>query len=75
MGRTATGEDEKHPPGCPTPVSSPVCALRRNPAHFLESSHPGDSDYEVEEEKEEAERPECPYGTDCYRSVSKTPDN
>ncbi|XP_044198656.1 aprataxin and PNK-like factor isoform X1 [Thunnus albacares] len=45
---------------------------RKNPVHFQECSHPGDTDYEEEEEKEEeeeeeADRPECPYGTDCYR--------
>ncbi|XP_031732449.1 aprataxin and PNK-like factor isoform X2 [Anarrhichthys ocellatus] len=44
---------------------------RKNPAHFQESSHPGDTDYEEEEDKgeetQEADRPECPYGTDCYR--------
>ncbi|XP_056266210.1 aprataxin and PNK-like factor [Pseudoliparis swirei] len=42
---------------------------RKNPAHFQESSHPDDSDYEEpeEEEEEEGDRPECPYGTDCYR--------
>uniref|UniRef100_A0A8C2DAN9 Zgc:165656 n=1 Tax=Cyprinus carpio TaxID=7962 RepID=A0A8C2DAN9_CYPCA len=41
---------------------------RKNPVHFQESSHPGDSDYE-EEEAEDADddRPECPYGTHCYR--------
>ncbi|XP_061626124.1 aprataxin and PNK-like factor isoform X2 [Phyllopteryx taeniolatus] len=37
---------------------------RKNPLHFQECSHPGDSDYEEEEEEE---RPECPYGIDCYR--------
>ncbi|CAB1344831.1 unnamed protein product [Coregonus sp. 'balchen'] len=46
---------------------------RKNPVHFQECSHPGDSDYEEdsakdeEEEEEDADRPECPYGTDCYR--------
>lgn len=46
----------------------PVCFSRKNPAHFQESSHPGDTDYEEEEETQEEDRPECPYGTDCYRS-------
>nr|XP_019967558.1 PREDICTED: aprataxin and PNK-like factor [Paralichthys olivaceus] len=43
---------------------------RKNPVHFQECSHPGDSDYEEEEENEEevVDRPECPYGSDCYRS-------
>ncbi|XP_038834745.1 aprataxin and PNK-like factor [Salvelinus namaycush] len=45
---------------------------RKNPVHFQECSHPGDSDYEDdsakdEKEEEDADRPECPYGTDCYR--------
>nr|XP_061792010.1 aprataxin and PNK-like factor [Nerophis lumbriciformis] len=40
---------------------------RKNPRHFQECSHPGDSDYEEEEKPEEGERPECPYGTNCYR--------
>ncbi|XP_061736709.1 aprataxin and PNK-like factor isoform X2 [Nerophis ophidion] len=41
---------------------------RKNPLHFRESSHPGDSDYEEEEQwEEEEERPQCPYGADCYR--------
>lgn len=34
--------------------------------HFQEFSHPGDADYK-EEEPEDIERPECPYGSDCYR--------
>ncbi|KAK2817597.1 hypothetical protein Q5P01_025788 [Channa striata] len=42
---------------------------RKNPIHFQECSHPGDADYEEEDEEEtvEADRPECPYGSDCYR--------
>lgn len=40
---------------------------RKNPLHFQECSHPGDTDYEEEEPEEESELPECPYGTDCYR--------
>ncbi|KAL4639913.1 aprataxin and PNK-like factor isoform X2 [Arapaima gigas] len=44
---------------------------RKNPVHFQECSHPGDSDYvEEKEEGDEEEddgRPECPYGTNCYR--------
>ncbi|XP_056136695.1 aprataxin and PNK-like factor [Lampris incognitus] len=42
---------------------------RKNPLHFQECSHPGDSDYkeEKEDEAEAADLPECPYGTDCYR--------
>ncbi|XP_056312490.1 aprataxin and PNK-like factor isoform X2 [Danio aesculapii] len=40
---------------------------RKNPLHFQECSHPGDSDYEEEEADEDDDRPECPYGTHCYR--------
>ncbi|XP_042618302.1 aprataxin and PNK-like factor [Cyprinus carpio] len=50
----------------PCPYGS--SCYRKNPVHFQECSHPGDSDYE-EEEAEDADddRPECPYGTHCYR--------
>ncbi|XP_076004251.1 aprataxin and PNK-like factor [Genypterus blacodes] len=40
---------------------------RKNPVHFQECSHPGDSDYKDEDEMDEEGRPECPYGTSCYR--------
>ncbi|XP_067325804.1 aprataxin and PNK-like factor [Anolis sagrei] len=43
---------------------------RKNPIHFQQFSHPGDSDYpdtEVVAETENDNRPECPYGTSCYR--------
>ncbi|XP_069624841.1 aprataxin and PNK-like factor isoform X1 [Ranitomeya imitator] len=43
---------------------------RKNPVHFQEFSHPGDSDYrDVENgsQDDNDDRPECPYGTDCYR--------
>ena len=46
--------------------------FRKNPLHFQEFSHPGDSDYEEdskEEEEDDSDRPECPYGIDCYRCV------
>uniref|UniRef100_A0A8C1A0R1 Zgc:165656 n=1 Tax=Cyprinus carpio carpio TaxID=630221 RepID=A0A8C1A0R1_CYPCA len=50
----------------PCPYGS--SCYRKNPVHFQECSHPGDSDYE-EQEAEDADddRPECPYGTHCYR--------
>ncbi|XP_030587872.1 aprataxin and PNK-like factor [Archocentrus centrarchus] len=48
-----------------TPCPYGKDCYRKNPLHFQECSHPGDSDYE--EEEEEADKPECPYGTDCYR--------
>ncbi|XP_062396452.1 aprataxin and PNK-like factor isoform X2 [Sardina pilchardus] len=57
-----------------TPCPYGSSCYRKNPVHFQESSHPGDSDYEEGDEEEEKEvdeedddRPECPYGTDCYR--------
>lgn len=66
-GRSATGASRWSLSGG-VPLTSPCLACcRKNPAHFQECSHPGDADYK-EEEPEEAERPECPYGTDCYRS-------
>ncbi|KAM4693572.1 aprataxin and PNK-like factor [Discoglossus pictus] len=43
---------------------------RKNPAHFQEFCHPGDSDYcdaENGSQDDSDDRPECPYGTDCYR--------
>lgn len=52
-----------------TPCPYGSSCYRKNPQHFQESSHPGDSDYEEEETEdgEDDERPECPYGTHCYR--------
>uniref|UniRef100_A0A8C4Z4M3 Aprataxin and PNK-like factor n=1 Tax=Gadus morhua TaxID=8049 RepID=A0A8C4Z4M3_GADMO len=42
---------------------------KKNPLHFQECCHPGDHDYQQEEEEpeEEVDLPECPYGIDCYR--------
>lgn len=43
---------------------------RKNPVHFQQFSHPGDSDFQdasKESQEDIDERPECPYGTDCYR--------
>ncbi|XP_067682017.1 aprataxin and PNK-like factor isoform X2 [Haliotis asinina] len=47
---------------------------RKNPAHFKDVSHPGDSSYNEasdEEDDEEVDgdndKPDCQYGTDCYR--------
>ncbi|KAM4583625.1 aprataxin and PNK-like factor isoform 2-T3 [Odontesthes bonariensis] len=53
-------------PRARTPCPYGKDCYRKNPLHFQECSHPGDTDHE-EEEEEEADRPECPYGTDCYR--------
>ncbi|XP_044310399.1 aprataxin and PNK-like factor isoform X4 [Varanus komodoensis] len=43
---------------------------RKNPIHLQEFSHPGDSDYcdtETLSQIDNDNRPECPYGTACYR--------
>ncbi|XP_072907355.1 aprataxin and PNK-like factor isoform X2 [Hemitrygon akajei] len=41
---------------------------RKNPLHFQEFSHPGDSDYEDPlGEEDDDNKPECPFGTACYR--------
>ncbi|XP_019404689.1 PREDICTED: aprataxin and PNK-like factor isoform X1 [Crocodylus porosus] len=43
---------------------------RKNPVHFQQFSHPGDSDYhdvQVGSEDDSDDRPECPYGSTCYR--------
>ncbi|XP_051558645.1 aprataxin and PNK-like factor isoform X3 [Myxocyprinus asiaticus] len=52
-----------------TPCPYGGSCYRKNPVHFQESSHPGDSDYEEEEADDDGDddRPECPYGTHCYR--------
>ncbi|KAJ3615154.1 hypothetical protein NHX12_018722 [Muraenolepis orangiensis] len=65
------GSESGHTPSQSTRPRCPygeVC-YRKNPLHFQECSHPGDHDYQQEEEEPEHEvdRPECPYGTDCYR--------
>lgn len=71
-GRSATGTSRWDLRVRVTSLTPPNCLTycRKNPAHFQECSHPGDADYKEEEEPEDAERPECPYGTDCYRSGS-----
>ncbi|KAI3353594.1 hypothetical protein L3Q82_020115, partial [Scortum barcoo] len=66
-GETNKGGESARPKArLRTPCPYGKDCYRKNPIHFQESSHPGDTDYE--EEEEEGERPECPYGTDCYRS-------
>ncbi|XP_056628412.1 aprataxin and PNK-like factor isoform X2 [Triplophysa dalaica] len=60
----------------PCPYGS--SCYRKNPVHFQECSHPGDSDYEEEktedddddddaDDDDDDERPKCPFGTQCYR--------
>ncbi|XP_043916079.1 aprataxin and PNK-like factor [Protopterus annectens] len=53
---------------------SVFCAVSvmKNPNHFKEFSHPGDEDYnqsaqDVNVSDSDDDRPECPYGTACYR--------
>ncbi|XP_048852127.1 aprataxin and PNK-like factor [Brienomyrus brachyistius] len=51
-------------------TTAPPCPpAMKNFFQFKESSHLGDSDYEVAEEVDHGvdKRPECPYGTSCYR--------
>ncbi|KAF5308181.1 hypothetical protein FQR65_LT06361 [Abscondita terminalis] len=38
---------------------------RKNQAHFIEYSHPGDSDYESDPNDD---RPACSFGSQCYRT-------
>lgn len=39
---------------------------RRNPAHFKDYSHPGDSDFESDSENKNEKF--CPYGSGCFRN-------
>ncbi|XP_077426416.1 aprataxin and PNK-like factor isoform X2 [Vanacampus margaritifer] len=58
-------KEDKSPSGARTACPYGKDCYRKNPLHFQECSHPGDADFQEEEEEEE--RPECPYGADCYR--------
>ncbi|KAG7254580.1 hypothetical protein CRUP_011936 [Coryphaenoides rupestris] len=62
---TSTAPSQSARPRCPY---GEAC-YRKNPLHFQECSHPGDHDYQQEEEEpeQEVDLPECPYGIDCYR--------
>lgn len=42
---------------------------RKNPAHRQQVSHPGDPDWETEDNNNDKNKskPECPYGAECYR--------
>ncbi|XP_017312701.2 aprataxin and PNK-like factor isoform X1 [Ictalurus punctatus] len=65
-----TGVQQKAKVQRRTPCPYGTSCYRKNPIHFQECSHPGDGDYEDEQDDEDGEdddRPECPYGTDCYR--------
>ncbi|KAJ6659589.1 hypothetical protein lerEdw1_018558 [Lerista edwardsae] len=53
-----------------TPCQYGKSCYRKNPIHFQEFSHPGDSDYhdmKTVTQTANDSRPECPYGTACYR--------
>ena len=44
--------------------------LRKNQEHFKDFCHPGDPDYNSNPEDEDDDgddRPECEFGTSCYR--------
>ncbi|CAF0956529.1 unnamed protein product [Adineta steineri] len=61
------------------PCQYGASCYRKNQLHRTEESHPGDSDYEDEKEKEtkdddnkdttssDTDKPQCPYGKTCYR--------
>ncbi|XP_028928008.1 aprataxin and PNK-like factor isoform X1 [Ornithorhynchus anatinus] len=60
-------QEKKH---CRIPCMYGKTCYRKNPVHFRQFSHPGDSDYEDADEASQDdgdERPECPYGASCYR--------
>ncbi|KAG7492815.1 hypothetical protein MATL_G00019120 [Megalops atlanticus] len=67
-GSSGPSQAKAHP-RAPCPYGKDC--YRKNPVHFQECSHPGDSDFVEgageEEEEEDDDRPECPYGTSCYR--------
>lgn len=68
--KTSTSKVKKWKSRTPCPYGS--SCYRKNPVHFQECSHPGDSDFEEEktedgDDDDDDERPECPYGTHCYR--------
>ncbi|XP_063774568.1 aprataxin and PNK-like factor isoform X2 [Pseudophryne corroboree] len=76
--KAAGNDDLSLSPGSPpitqqTPKTRTPCiygekCYRKNPVHFQEFSHPGDSDYvENGSQDDSDDRPECPYGTSCYR--------
>ncbi|XP_037230825.1 aprataxin and PNK-like factor isoform X5 [Falco rusticolus] len=47
-----------------------VTTRRKNPIHFQQFSHPNDDDNhetEIVTQDNNDNRPECPYGTACYR--------
>ncbi|CAF2498507.1 unnamed protein product [Rotaria sp. Silwood2] len=43
---------------------------RKNLAHRQQAIHPGDSDWNAEENNKNKTKPECPYGNECYRKNS-----
>uniref|UniRef100_A0A8C5FZA4 PBZ-type domain-containing protein n=1 Tax=Gouania willdenowi TaxID=441366 RepID=A0A8C5FZA4_GOUWI len=63
--QTSMNTDCTEPPEIPktrTRCQYGTNCYRKNPVHFQDFSHPGDSDFEEEEQ------PQCPYGLQCYRS-------
>ena len=41
---------------------------RTNPIHRQQAIHPGDSDWDTDDEEEENAKPVCAYGDECYRT-------
>ncbi|XP_048843404.1 aprataxin and PNK-like factor [Brienomyrus brachyistius] len=64
LGAKETSSQARNSQRVPCPYGKDC--YRKNPIHFKECSHPGDSDFE-EKPADEDDRPECPYGTSCYR--------
>lgn len=71
--------DEIHNQPSPSTVIPPkrqpcpygTSCYRTNPIHRQENIHPGDSDWDSDEEKEDDDdhaKPVCPYGNKCYRT-------
>ncbi len=41
---------------------------RTNPIHRQQAIHPGDSDWNTDDDEEDNTKPICPYGDECYRT-------
>ncbi|NWS46905.1 APLF factor, partial [Probosciger aterrimus] len=58
-----------------TPCMYGSGCYRKNPIHFQQFSHPNDDDYYETEsiaQDDNDNRPECPYGTACYRCINSS---
>lgn len=78
--RASTSNETDETPNQPSPsaVTQPKrercpygrSCYRTNPMHRQENIHPGDSDWDSDDEEEEQHntKPLCPYGNQCYRT-------